>query len=47
MVWLAQAPDEELRGLAEDAAARIGLPLQVVETGSTGLEQALAALVGS
>jgi hypothetical protein len=47
VVWLAQAPDDELRGLAEDAAARIGLPLQVVETGSTGLEQALAALVAS
>jgi hypothetical protein len=45
VVWLAQAPDDELRGLAEDAAARIGLPLQVIETGSTGLERALADLV--
>ena len=45
VVWLAQAPDDELRGLAQDAAARIGLPLTVIETGSTGLERALADLV--
>lgn len=46
MVWLAQDPDEELRDLAERAAASIGLPLTVVETGDHGLEQALAVLVG-
>ena len=45
VVWLAQDPDDELRRLAEDAAARIGLPLTVVETGDHGLEQALADLV--
>ena len=45
MVWLAQAPDDELRGLAERAAASIGLPLTVVETGDRGLEEALAALL--
>lgn len=45
-VWLAQEPDEELHRLAEDAAATIGLPLTVVETGHAGLEAALAALVG-
>ena len=45
-VWLAQAPDEELRALAEEAAGRLGLPLTVVETGDSGLERALAALVG-
>ncbi|MDZ5663133.1 DUF1638 domain-containing protein [Nocardioides sp. S-58] len=45
VVWLAQSPDAELRALAEDAAARIGLPLTVVETGHGGLEQALADLV--
>jgi hypothetical protein len=46
VVWLAQEPDDELRGLATRAAATIGLPLTVVETGHTGLERALAALVG-
>ena len=47
VVWLAQQPDGELRALAEDAAARIGLPLTVVETGDARLEAALAELVGS
>ncbi len=46
VVWLAQEPDAELRVLAEDAAALIGLPLTVVDTGDHGLEQALAGLVG-
>lgn len=47
VVWLAQEPDDpELRRLAEDAAAQIGLPLTVVETGHEGLERALAELVG-
>ena len=37
VVWLAQEPDDELRGLAEEAAAAsIGLPLTVVETGDHG-----------
>jgi hypothetical protein len=44
-VWLAQEPDDELRALAEEAAAAIGLPLEVVETGQSGLERALAGLV--
>jgi hypothetical protein len=46
VVWLAQAPDEDLHALAEAAAARIGLPLTVVETGDHGLQRALADLVG-
>jgi hypothetical protein len=45
VVWLAQEPDDELRAQAQDAADAIGLPLTVVETGDTGLERALAALV--
>ena len=45
MVWLAQEPDDALLAMAEQAAASIGLPLTVVETGDHGLEQALADLV--
>jgi hypothetical protein len=45
VVWLAQQPDDELRALAADAAAHLGLPLTVVETGHGGLEQALADLL--
>ena len=45
VVWLAQEPDDELHALAEDAAAAIGLPLTVVDTGHAGLESALEGLV--
>src|SRR6476469_8837 len=47
VVWLAQRPDPEMRALADEAAARIGLPLTVVETGDARLEAALGALVGA
>jgi hypothetical protein len=47
MVWLAQSPDDELRALAQRAAARIGLPLTVVETGHTRLERAIEDLLVS
>ena len=43
VVWLAQQPDDELRRLASDAAAQIGLPRTEIATGTTGLERALAA----
>lgn len=46
VVWLAQEPDAELTALAEQAAARLGLPLTIVPTGNHGLERALAELVG-
>ncbi len=45
VVWLAQEPDDELRALAAAAAARIDLPLTVVDTGTDGLERELAALL--
>ncbi len=49
VVWLVQTQEEreraELEVLAQDAAARIGLPLEVVSTGTAGLDRALVALV--
>jgi Protein of unknown function (DUF1638) len=47
VVWLAQEPDEELRSCAEEAAAALGLPLTVIETGHTGLERALESLMSA
>jgi hypothetical protein len=46
-VWLAQEPTAELRALAQRAADRLGLPLQVVPTGHRGLERALADLLAA
>jgi hypothetical protein len=46
VVWLAQRPDDDdLRALAEDAAARLRLPLVVLPTGESVLADALARLV--
>lgn len=46
VVWLAQDPDPELTALAEAAARRIGLPLTVMPTETSGLERALSRVVG-
>lgn len=47
VVWLAQQPTPELRTAAQAAAQRMGLPLTVLPTGTSGLAAALAGLVTS
>ncbi len=45
LVWLAQDPEPGLTAQAERVAARFGLPLTVVPTGTARLERELEALV--
>ena len=45
VVWLTQRRTAVLQGAAERAAASIGLPLEVVDVGINGLEEALQPLV--
>ncbi|MGH2872761.1 MAG: DUF1638 domain-containing protein [Solirubrobacteraceae bacterium] len=46
VVWLAQRPTPATARCAQAAAARLGLPLEVVPVGTGDLERALEALVG-
>jgi hypothetical protein len=45
LVWLAQERDVALDRRAEDIAARFGLPLRIIDVGTSGLERELAALL--
>src|SRR5579863_8411329 len=45
LVWLAQDPSPGLAAQAEQVAARFGLPLTVVETGTARLERELQSLI--
>jgi hypothetical protein len=46
LVWLAQERSPQMQAQAEQVAGMFGLPLTVIETGTSRLEQELAALVG-
>jgi hypothetical protein len=45
VVWLAQQPTSELEEAATTIASKFNLPLTRIDTGTTGLESALAELI--
>lgn len=45
VVWLAEQRGAEIERRALDAAAALGLPLEIVDVGETRLERALSALI--
>ncbi len=45
VVWLAQRPTAATRACAVSAAERLGLPLEVLEVGTAGLERGLEELL--
>jgi hypothetical protein len=47
VAWLAQERDHDLEERAAAIARRFGLPLRIIDTGTTGLERELERLVGS
>jgi hypothetical protein len=45
VVWLAQSPSPDLSEEAEAVAAMFGLPLTVIDVGTTRLERELESLI--